>query len=1722
MGPLESMDADTMIPGGELDGGLNGTVAAVPVMAPAPQTQPQQTGVEIAASASASASASPNSALNGEDDLGLGDEIEIQSTRYGRTHGKVYYRDANLIRVMPEGSSSTLIDFNIVDSDFDPELGVTEATPGQKARLPTFVAQQDLRAGYIMETVTEDGEVGPTYTIRDVNEEDDSIVAVDEEGAPLQISFMGADYIGIPRDLPFAIIRAREPPSAVPAEPIAALAEEEAEAEATAAAANAQLGENGEVIEGEFDFDIVGTVEVPILQEIEEEPEYARVYSEVVQKNDALNDFFERLTSKEQKDERALRRIRTLVEMLNSLKKDVILYSEDGFPIGIKPTSIQMIADLFQSAAVPLGRPVLDSSLRVYDVDLAKMQTGKEFYLSDDMKYIPPSFIVDTFSYSFAGTDPLALDVEDYIDNNAAMQKSIEDAMTGGTTDEIGGKESQKYWIWQKNFEQMYGRPWTAKDGVGEQFIPQEDTEFFRTELPDLDTSTLPGLNKGPIEGDVQYSMRRALSTTYYKTERRQDRLLHEAEAAIIKNYILFPLSTAAQLGTTRTGSLATDSASSHLPPRTMREVLATHEGITEVPRADAVLAIGVNGTTIGNIAIADYLASLNFGGLGLGSLQTTLKQFGLDAFELDGELMNVLQKKLDASHLALKVYIKGLRDEMTRLSSERREPFNATLFDAVPAFMDAVRGVPTLNEDLATFAKSAPNMKANDIAQIAALMKAHPDLFMAAASGQKATVNRETMIAARDSFLNSLRIAKAINRLDAMKGKAPEVNKCEHVKLLEDIRKTRDDAERYLLLTRFLVKYQDILKDGFATCKICHLNLLCQHEILQIQQFIHPKDAQVLGKEIALKYNGPLMGGHYICKNCGQSIAELDFDKNLEFDDEGKPMMGRAVLVDEDALTQEAVEEAIGKAIHKEEELDFGSDGANDLYKIIHEIGSRIGFFPEREGYKKIIERIQIFLGTLKSREQYAADIARLKAMPGIRPEQLAALLEYDVYLNRNKVCAAAAHILIEIQTHTPDYIIRYTLPGCQPSFLGFPLGPIEDKSGIIYLACAVATIFKNEAPWNLTGFMKERKDTIRQQAVGMQILKITDEEKKKNAMIQHLIELKKDYLSKTYGAAAAEGRPRDILPAGFLPQAMIPTDAEAAAEPIMANTPHASAALWLRTAHKIARKTATLLRGNPFSETSCCPSLLASPGSFWQSVSDMPQLQPRKLQPMGRTQKIQTHFAPRQPQQLLADTPEDVYYRLFLKVCYRGPRKGLQHELTSQYKCIWCDFQFPSSLQVLSDQIEHTGLSKGDEKALAASRQKQRADAEREAAELFRGQGVDINAAAFQDVLNASHIAYHVEPYVLPTLPSRLEKLAALSEISPAPAADWAELIDATVQGLAKLPPDADDIQVAIQLGPISTAAEEAQQHLAARLGKYNNTIMKMADLSIQNFLEAVLSYLIVPFKRLLTAFSPQTHLSVPKSWGLATSHVEDIKTFIRANEDILHKFGQLIQGTRSAFARAKLQHYIDQMAAIYAAAKPLTVNNVPGGAETIKYLVAYLLYVPLDLLLDSNITPPEYTEEISSGQVSGSAKLMLDIIAATLDRYGKELLSYDDRRLREAIENRNELEVNKFIRDNEKLSKDMKQLDKLQKKLGIGHWAIGGTSAIYSYDPDAYDHNREELIAMGYTAFDTLGPDGAGAEAAQRGEADYFGEDGFMNYGEAYEGDGYDHAQDTEENF
>jgi uncharacterized protein YuzE len=56
----------------------------------------------------------------------LGDRISIDSNQYGKITGIVYYRDNDLIRILPEGVSNKLYDFPLIDNDIDESYGVNE------------------------------------------------------------------------------------------------------------------------------------------------------------------------------------------------------------------------------------------------------------------------------------------------------------------------------------------------------------------------------------------------------------------------------------------------------------------------------------------------------------------------------------------------------------------------------------------------------------------------------------------------------------------------------------------------------------------------------------------------------------------------------------------------------------------------------------------------------------------------------------------------------------------------------------------------------------------------------------------------------------------------------------------------------------------------------------------------------------------------------------------------------------------------------------------------------------------------------------------------------------------------------------------------------------------------------------------------------------------------------------------------------------------------------------------------------------------------------------------------------------------------------------------------------------------------------------------------------------------------------------------------------------
>ena len=270
---------------------------------------------------------------------------------------------------------------------------------------------------------------------------------------------------------------------------------------------------------------------------------------------------------------------------------------------------------------------------------------------------------------------------------------------------------------------------------------------------------------------------------------------------------------------------------------------------------------------------------------------------------ELTPKIIEVLLGKIQLYQNQLLSTISKLRDIVDAESS--KTPEQNPLLDN-PKILEDILSQPTLVEDLQEFERINPSLAQSDIGKVSYLMKKHQDYFQVAAGGNSVLIAKALLDANNAMYLQSLKVANLLNYNQLNAGEKPKKNTCKHVADLVSVRKIFDDGERLQKMTEFFKKYQGTRDGNWIDCNICKEHLLCLHERLQIQAYLNPAEKSVIEKEIILKFSGGSFQGKYICRNCGQAIRDLDFDNSIEFDDNGKPKSGRAVLEDEDAIMEE------------------------------------------------------------------------------------------------------------------------------------------------------------------------------------------------------------------------------------------------------------------------------------------------------------------------------------------------------------------------------------------------------------------------------------------------------------------------------------------------------------------------------------------------------------------------------------------------------------------------------------------------------------------------------------------------------------------------------------------------------------------------------------------------------------------------------------------------
>ena len=1550
----------------------------------------------------------------------LGDYVEI-ITDSGDVKGIVYYRDADLIRVLPDGLTNELKDFPQVDDDFDPDLGVKDAIIYRKHRYDEFVKQQDFHVDQRVDGIAADGTKRATYVIIGINESEDSMTLREEGGDELPIEFSG---VGISPELPFVILRISgiEEEKQGEAPTTAALTVDKGTVQEAVPGAEegSEEAEAGEEVAEQYEVKFLGYVEVPTHEVLKEIKSSQQIIPDILQKIDAINDFINIYDVALQKDPRILRQNRIRVETLFKMKQDITAFREDGTVKGLKPLSADTLHDLLALAEVPLVRPVLRMRKRIYE---------------KKRKQVEPDI-------------PEELYVRYFFDDLEVLNRKTD-------------KDIVKSLYAELQEEALHARPWTPIPGDPRAF-QRRDTTVFRSILPNMETKALEGI--GPIN-EIQplfYGIERALTTTYRKPDKGASvtkQALIAAEDAPLVAHLLFPQALSDTMGAIRTGSVAVDSGRARQKAPPLNDILRQYAPDSKNLTTASILVLDPQG---GQIALSEFLKGIDLPGLGFGDVIHQLADYGLERLEMTPSLLRLFQTKIQTYQNALKGTINGLRQTEGQAPSTQSVLDFSPLVDMEP--LDRrMRSEPFLVKALDQFEASSPSLAASDTARFAYLLRHEGGLFVAVLGQQSLLITKEIYELMRQKHLDTVLAERQLLRQKEERGLPPRPNLCEHVAKLRTIHKIEDERERMTFLLKFISRYQGDRKGNWIDCRLCTQHLVCMHERLQLQAFLNSKENQTIQKEIMLMFGGGMFHGHYICRNCGQPIQEIAYDTNLQFDKEGRPMSGSVALDQTEAIQAAELDLVLALPLpvltaEGEESLDKNEN--IDYYKVVRELSSRVGIALSEKSYKKIISRLHDYIkpftidvfNTLEVARKEKADAAGKPFVPK----------DYARMLGRNTIACAALYLLIDIQTAIPDYKPLSVLPGCaNPGFGGYPLvrssenGEEVSLQGITYLACAIASINRPEEPWRAAGFQEEpvQKDRI-ETAQRLIESNLKDILKRSPLIKQEYVSKRRYNATKAKEAAkAAEITPADaaataiageLIPTGFLPEIGIPTGIDAALNATVVTNDRLKTRAWIQLANGLAQQSA-----------------LATPlNNKAEAFVSLPTFPIRFLTPFIRVPSIQVLFQPRTRDPISETVRDDFMYQLFLKFCYDGPNRGRPHEVNLMHECTLCGLKFPMTPSLMTHDEGKTAAKELDTSP-----------------ETFQHLLDEVHR------INAVEPVPAKRPDAWAETLSELGTLDP-PPIPPPQWRDLLETMFIELNRLNPAEAEENRGELARISGPLSEQVRIDKAFVFQKLAKAMDTpaqtqenLALLAGLPWNQFTQVLESHILIPFQKIMTQFNP-VDLTLNKTFKhksmkqFASAHVDKLKETIQEENKITKYFNKQFDSSNTLnrpFVEIKLRYTIRQLSAVIAFKNRIRARFFIGANLTFQWIQQAILYGIFAEFL--NITSLHKEEGEETPVVSpGIEKSLGQLVGVSINLFKKQQLTYDDEKLRLLIQARNEKEAIAIVKQTKEMNDEERAIDSLNRRLGLGKWSVGGTKVIFQYDADYWMREAAERGAAG----------------------------------------------------
>jgi len=1608
--------------------------------------------------------------------LEVGDTVVVLGGQMNETVGKVYGFSTDRLLIMPRGVTDRVIRIRLENGKPAADLGIAKILILKKAPKAGFVTLIDLRAGQYVETFGSDLNPKGIFKVVAVNETDDSTILEDEGGGKRELIFA---FKGISPEEPFEVMRAREaPPDAEEETSVAAVEEAEPEPVPFGQVEEDDILQEGQAPSISEEDEIGEAITLYVEAELEEVTTANRIYDDTYQRSELLSQLILLLPRSQRRDPLRLQEVRRTVEQFLLLRNDAVAYNDVRDPSGPKSTSVSTLAELITRPSVYLSRKVANVSKVVY------ADNNKD--PDDD----PDAGLIEKGLYG------------EYLSNILKRAKTLEAEADVAAPEGQVQTTSSKFFNDMEKYRKIVQSPYVF-EGRG---IPVEhDEEAFRIEIPDVDEPALSVLAEigrsdskkdgprkvylPPAVSQVPFSLVRLLGprkSRFLKGE--AIRTVEPAEEPSYSRILVFPLSTLRNLGPIRSGLLAQDMSLAAMQPKAMRDIVEELKDISEFPTAESILNIDVRGNIVGNVTIKDWLTNLPLNLEGMGDAWRVLHAYGAGSIEWTAEQAAVIQAKIEQRLAGLRLFMSNQREEnKVALANMQFSPEGLIKAEDAARLVQRLESEPIMKKLFDRVKEYLGDLAAVDVYWFSMVFLTYPDMFLSVLGGQPEQVVKDRMRVEVDLFNKQLRENYLVQKMRAEAPEPVEENTCPHMKVLEAVRKVAKskeeeprDVTKIKLLVKVLNEFRGKTSGDWIDCKVCEKHLMCSHELVFIQEFIRPSEKDALHKELIIHFSGGQFSGRFICRVCGQGIANLDFDQSLEFDDEGRPMMGRSVMVDREAIQEEAVKAMLEETPDADEkggdEAAFGKNA--EEYKVLKRIASGLGIDPEKSDFRTMMENLTGYMTSLPSRRIY---------------EQAKKKQDYDIYRSLRLVCAAGAVVLLSAQSRIPDYLVYYTTTDCKDGYYGYPLeegagaasaaGAEPNLSGIRCVAGIIAGVNDNEAPWNLTTLQTApslKDNLVSRRDYIVPFIKALIDEYLKQPMQQANLKRKREYRTKLFGKVG--GLKSDQISKSFRPVPFILTDEEAAKNAVMGESaaPDKQATAWIRMAHQAARTSAAINPDAPTSDTTSCLHPVRAPFAFWKEQA-LPPLEGRATGQTSRSGMLTTTFYTEMPKGLEGSIDPKDYYKLFANLCWQGDNKGLPHKLGLTLSCSECGLNFKTNPNIPFTVEGNPKKAQEEESKGAAELQAH-----------IVSQGLVINEDTAKDLLATARMRVAVEgakPVVLPAVSEGL--VPGLSSLKAEPFPGWGVILGDIQVALIELGPGVTRIQIAKAAEKLVDEIGRCEAFVMGRLGA--NVYKYVESLTLKTPREcgeALRAFVLVPFKRWLTGLDTSS-FQILDSYELSSDTKDDIMK--RGLGEYLKVIGNgtVLEG----MMMEKTKAFVEDLTGLCTEVFPrLRAGLIVGGEYMMRYLMRAYVMGTVKKFVDPTYIPGEGGDEMLN------MKVLYTAFAQAMTKYAVGAKVPSEGEIRFALERRAEKEKQVFIGEIDAMSADKRRVELTLKALGMGKWAAGGSKAIRQYDSDRYEVERAERAAAGIVDYGHV-------EGAEGRAADMFG----LDFGGAYDAGG-----------